>query len=128
MDFGGWKLPPYTPSMWWLPWCWTAAYIALSLAAYSVAVAGINDNSVCALRLYIWQIVCTLPLPLFFFRLDWQPAACVWAALTTLHATGLLSVFRRVRPIAYLIGLCYLLWIAFSVYWYLGLYLLNPPA
>lgn len=124
--YAGLVQPDWAPPGWVFAPVWTLLFTLMGVAAWLVwRDGGFRDNRV-ALSLYIAQLGCNALWSWLFFA--WQLGGLAFAdilLLWTLILATLLS-FWRVRPLAGLLMLPYLLWVAFAAALNFTLWQTNP--
>lgn len=120
------RQPPLSPPMWVFPVVWTLLFLMMGLACclvYSSDTASGRKRS--ALWVYGIQLAVNFIWPVLFFNGQlWLPAF-LWLLLLWAMILGTLLQFYRIRPLAGLLLLPYLVWVTFAGYLNFGIYLLN---
>jgi tryptophan-rich sensory protein len=119
------RKPAWTPPDWLFPIAWTALYLAMTVAAWRVAVSG-SPWAIPGLALWAWQIVMNALWSPIFFGLRRLGAALValsglWVAVV---ATSL--VFWRADPVAAALMVPYVIWVSYAGALNLALWRMNP--
>lgn len=120
--------PPLSPPGWLFPAVWTALYLLMGLASFTVCAVGKGSrDGRRALLLYGLQLVFNFLWSIWFFgqgrylfSFFWLLALWVLIGLTAL-------AFARVRPFAGWLLTPYLVWVSFAGYLNLAIYFLNRP-
>ena len=110
------RLPAFAPPAAVFGVIWTILYLLMGLAAYLVSRARgrSREDRRAVMALYAMTLVTGAMWSLIFFRFRLPVLGAVWCVLL-LCATALCSaVFRRIRPLAGLLMVPSLLWIAFA--------------
>ncbi len=105
--------PPWAPPGWLFPVVWPVLYLLMATAAWMVSRAG-GPGRDGALALYVVQLVANAAWTWLFFALrrgGWAMAE-VLVLLALVAATQV--AFYRVRPVAGVLLLPYLAWVAFA--------------
>ena len=124
---GTWYLsltrPPGTPPGWVFGPVWTLLYVLMGLAAWLVWQRRAHRR---ALRIWSWQLALTAAWTPVFFGLR-QTAPALLVILILLVAICLtIAAFARVRPVAALLLVPYLVWTCYATYLNAGFWWLNP--
>lgn len=120
------RQPPLTPPAWVFPAVWAVLYALMGAASYLVATANATPQMrYCALIAYGLTLLFNFVWPLLFFRLGFRLVAFVWLVMLFLLIILAASLFGRVRRLAGLLLIPYLLWTAFAGYLNFGVYWLN---
>ena len=120
------RQPPLSPPMWVFPVVWTLLFAMMGTASYLVytAQSGRGEKR-SALWVYGLQLLVNFGWPIFFFNLNWWLFAFFWLILLWAMILGVTVQFYRIRPVAGLLMIPYLAWVAFAGYLNFGIYLLN---
>lgn len=125
-EFSMLNQPPLSPPMWVFPVVWTILFAMMGLASYLVYVSETRPREKrMALILYGLQLLVNFGWPLFFFRLNWWLFAFFWLLLLWVMILDMTARFYRLRPLAGVLLIPYLAWVAFAGYLNFGIYLLN---
>lgn len=112
--YAGLAKPRWAPPGWIFGPVWTALYLLMGGAAWLVWRTAGWAGAAAALSLFLGQLVCNASWSWLFFA--WRRGAWAFAdvvLLLVLTAATLLA-FARVHPLAAVLLLPYLLWIAFA--------------
>jgi tryptophan-rich sensory protein len=118
--------PAFTPPGWVFAAVWPTLYVLLGLAVALIIDARGAAGRGLALLLFIVQLLGNFAWsPLFFAAHEISLALYLLVAILALSllAAGL---FSRIRPLAALLMLPYLLWLGFALYLNYGIDKLNP--
>lgn len=116
--------PALSPPPWVFPAVWTLLYILMGISAYMIYMTK-SPNKGTALKLYAIQLGMNFVWPLLFFGAQMYLLSFVWLVVLWLLVLLMVVAFYRIRPVAGLLQLPYLLWITFAGYLNLMIYLLN---
>ena len=118
--------PDWAPPAWLFGPVWTTLYLAMALAAWLVWRAGRLPAVRMALALYLVQLVFNALWSWLFF--GWKLGGLAFAEILLLWLLILatLVAFWRVRPLAGLLLVPYLLWVSFAVVLNYSVWQLNP--
>jgi len=125
-EFALLRQPPLSPPMWVFPAVWTALFLMMGLASYLVYTSGgRRGEKRSALWVYGLQLLVNFGWTIFFFNLSWWLFAFFWLILLWAMILAVTVQFHRVRPLAGLLMVPYLAWVAFAGYLNFGVYLLK---
>ncbi len=118
--------PPLLPPSWLFPVVWTILYALMGFSAYLISSSDANQtNKTKALAIYWIQLAVNFLWSIVFFRFEslWGAVAVI-LILLALIATMILS-FGKISPLAALINIPYLLWVAFATYLTIAVAVIN---
>ena len=120
------ELPPLAPPGWVFPVVRTLLCLLMGLSSY-LALRGRSPQQEkrSAAWLYLAQLAVSLIWPILFFRLGWRLFAFFWLMLLWLLALLTQNAFSRLSRTAGYLLLPQLLWVAFSGYLNLTVWMLN---
>lgn len=120
------ELPPLAPPGWVFPVVRTLLCLLMGLSSY-LALRGRapQQEKRSAAWLYLAQLAVSLIWPVLFFRLGWRLFAFFWLMLLWLLALLTQNAFSRLSRTAGYLLLPQLLWVAFSGYLNLTVWMLN---
>lgn len=120
------ELPPLAPPGWVFPVVRTLLCLLMGLSSY-LALRGRapQQEKRSAAWLYLAQLAVSLIWPILFFRLGWRLFAFFWLMLLWLLALLTQNAFSRLSRAAGYLLLPQLLWVAFSGYLNLTVWMLN---
>lgn len=120
------ELPPLAPPGWVFPVIRTLLCLLMGLSSY-LALRGRapQQEKRSAAWLYLAQLAVSLIWPILFFRLGWRLFAFFWLMLLWLLALLTQNAFSRLSRTAGYLLLPQLLWVAFSGYLNLTVWMLN---
>ena len=120
------ELPPLAPPGWVFPVVRTLLCLLMGLFSY-LALRGRapQQEKRSAAWLYLAQLAVSLIWPILFFRLGWRLFAFFWLMLLWLLALLTQNAFSRLSRTAGYLLLPQLLWVAFSGYLNLTVWMLN---
>lgn len=120
------ELPPLAPPGWVFPVVRTLLCLLIGLSSY-LALRGRapQQEKRSAAWLYLAQLAVSLIWPILFFRLGWRLFAFFWLMLLWLLALLTQNAFSRLSRTAGYLLLPQLLWVAFSGYLNLTVWMLN---
>ena len=123
-QFATFRQPPLSPPGWLFPVVWTILYTLMGISSYLVSQSDSPLKNT-ALRIYGIQLGVNFFWPILFFRLNAFLGAFFWILLLWILVLVMIVLFYKVKPIAGLLQIPYLLWITFAAYLNLAIYLLN---
>lgn len=126
--FGSLLKPPFMPPAWAFPTVWTLLYALMGVAVAMILAAPASSERRLALTLFGVQLALNYAWsPIFFVAHDIALGETVILAMlvVALAAAGL---FRRIRTVAGLLMLPYLLWLCFAFALNSSIDALNPGA
>ena len=120
------ELPPLAPPGWVFPVVRTLLCLLMGLSSY-LALRGRapQQEKRSAAWLYLAHLAVSLIWPILFFRLGWRLFAFFWLMLLWLLALLTQNAFSRLSRTAGYLLLPQLLWVAFSGYLNLTVWMLN---
>lgn len=120
------ELPPLAPPGWVFPVVRTLLCLLMGLSSYlALRVRAPQQEKRSAAWLYLAQLAVSLIWPILFFRLGWRLFAFFWLMLLWLLALLTQNAFSRLLRTAGYLLLPQLLWVAFSGYLNLTVWMLN---
>ena len=120
------ELPPLAPPGWVFPVVRTLRGLLMGLSSYlALRVRAPQQEKRSAAWLYLAQLAVSLIWPILFFRLGWRLFAFFWLMLLWLLALLTQNAFSRLSRTAGYLLLPQLLWVAFSGYLNLTVWMLN---
>lgn len=122
--FAALNSPPLAPPAALFPIVWTVLY---TLMAISITLV-ISKNSIQsqdAAKIYYLQLIVNFIWPILFFSLSLTTFSFVWLLLLIALVVVMIVRFYRVKPIAAILQIPYLLWLIFAAYLNLGYVVLN---
>lgn len=128
--FDSFAKPPLAPPAWLFPVAWTALYILMGVACYSVWVHR-TDREVTAgektffFVVYGVQLVFNFLWSIFFFNLGWHLFAFIWLIVLWLMIFALVIWGLKNRRTVMWLLLPYLLWCTFAGYLNIMIAILN---
>ncbi|MBE7043676.1 MAG: tryptophan-rich sensory protein [Ruminococcaceae bacterium] len=116
--------PPLSPPGWLFPVVWTILYTLMGISSYLIQQSDSPDKNT-ALRLYGIQLAVNFFWPILFFRFQAYLLSFFWILLLWVLIIVMIVQFYKIKPIAGLLQIPYLLWVTFATYLNLAIYLLN---
>ena len=120
--------PPFMPPVWAFPVAWTTLYALMGIAVAMVLAAPAGNERRIALTLLWVQLALNYAWsPIFFAAHDIKLGEIVILVMLVV-AVAAASLFRRIRTVAGLLMLPYLLWLCFAYALNSSIDALNPGA
>jgi len=118
--------PPLAPPPWLFGPVWTVLYAMMAIAAWLVWRSGGFRANRIALSLFLGQLALNVLWSWFFFA--WHRGALAFADIVLLWVliVATLISFWRVRPLAGILLIPYLLWVSFASVLNYSVWQLNP--
>lgn len=118
--------PPLSPPAWLFPVAWTILYIMMGLASYLIYTAetDANDRTV-ALAEYAIQLTMNFFWSIIFFNMEAYFIAFVWLIVMWSVVIICTVRFYRIRKLAGIMLIPYILWLTFAAYLNMGVYVLS---
>lgn len=116
--------PPLAPPGCAFPIVWTVLYILMGISAYLIYVSD-SEAAITALILYVFQLIVNFLWPILFFSFETRLFALLWIHLLWILVFEMVNTFREIYPLAAYLQFPYLIWLTFTVYLNLGVWLLN---
>ncbi len=118
--------PPLLPPSWLFPVVWVILYALMGISAYLVSRSGGEENEIRkALTIYWVQLALNFSWSIVFFRFE----QFIGAAVIILVLLGLIILmtikFYRLRPLAGLLNIPYIIWVAFASYLNIATAIIN---
>ena len=117
--------PPLSPPAILFPIVWTILYALMGISAARVSLSPDSLTRQRGLNLFIIQLVINFFWSLIFFNAGAYGFALLWLVLLILLVLWMMLEFRKTDPLAALLQIPYLLWLAFAAYLNYGVWLLN---
>ncbi|MFT5113441.1 MAG: benzodiazapine receptor [Parasphingorhabdus sp.] len=124
--YGQLTQPVWAPPGWLFGPVWTLLYIMMAIAAWLVWCNGGFRNNAAALILFFVQLVLNAVWSWLFFA--WQLGALSFIDIVMLWLSIVVTItyFWKVRPLAGILLLPYLLWVSFASCLNYSIWQLNP--
>ncbi|MDO4565350.1 MAG: TspO/MBR family protein [Clostridia bacterium] len=117
--------PWFAPPSWLFPIAWTILYTLMGISSAMIYLSAQSKERTEALWLYAAQLFVNFWWPLFFFMWGLRLFAFVWILLLIALVIGMITRFYRIKPVAGLLQLPYLLWLLFASALNLSIFALN---
>jgi len=117
--------PPLSPPSWVFPVVWVLLFALMGIGGARVARATASSPRTRGLFLFLLQLAFNFFWSILFFGLQAFGPAFVWLVVLWLLIWAMIRVFRQVDPLAGMLQVPYLLWVAFAGYLNLGVWVLN---
>lgn len=118
--------PPLLPPSWLFPVVWTVLYAVMGFSAYLIYSSEANQSDKTkALKIYWAQLAVNFLWSIVFFRFEalWLAVAVILVLLALI--VMMIAEFRKISPLAALINIPYLLWVAFATYLTIAIVVIN---
>ncbi len=125
--YGQIEQPSLAPPGWLFPVVWGILYVLMGISAalvYTNKTAGQQEKS-SALKVYALQLIVNFFWSIIFFNLRNYLFAFFWLVLLWVLIIIMIVKFYKIKPLAGLLQVPYLLWVTFAGYLNLMIYLLN---
>ncbi len=116
--------PPLSPPAIVFPIVWSILYVLMGISAYLIWDTQ-DPARTRALTLYGVQLAVNFIWPLLFFNAQLYWFSFAWLVLLWILVLWMVLLFYRIRPVAGLLQIPYLIWLSFAAYLNLGVALLN---
>ena len=117
--------PPLSPPAILFPIVWTILYALMGIGAARISVTPDAPEQNRGLNLFIAQLIINFFWSLIFFNARAYGFALLWLILLFVLVLWMTLEFRKTDPLAALLQVPYLLWLAFAAYLNYGVWLLN---
>ena len=105
--------PPFAPPAVVFPIVWTVLYLLMGVSAKLIGDTASGDKAA-ALAVYYLQLIVNFFWPILFFNKQAFFVSFWWLVLLWILVLVMVVRFYRIRPIAGLLQLPYLLWVTFA--------------
>ncbi len=125
--YGSITQPALAPPAWLFPVVWTVLYVLMGISStivYTDKNASPKEKA-SAIKVYALQLIVNFFWSLIFFNLRNYLFAFIWLILLWVLILIMIVKFYKIRPVAGLLQIPYLLWVTFAGYLNLMIYLLN---
>lgn len=119
------KKSPLMPPGFVFPIAWTILYVLMGIGM-ALVWGEEGERRKQALALWIAQLAMNFTWSLIFFNAQNYLFALVWLVVLWLLILAMTLVFYRSRPVAGLLQIPYLIWVAFAGYLNYAIWQLNP--
>ena len=117
--------PPLSPPAIVFPIVWTILYGLMGIGAARVSMTPDSTERSRGLNLFVAQLIVNFFWSLIFFNARAYGFALLWLILLFILVLWMTLVFRKTDPLAALLQIPYLLWLAFAAYLNYGVWILN---
>lgn len=117
--------PPLSPPAILFPIVWTILYSLMGIGAARISVTPDSPERNRSLNLFIAQLIINFFWSLIFFNARAYDFALLWLILLFVLVLWMTLEFRKTDPLAALLQVPYLLWLAFAAYLNYGVWMLN---
>ncbi len=116
--------PAWTPPQWLFPVMWTSLYILMGISAAMIFGTTHPDRGR-ALLLFLVQLVVNGLWSLFFFGNQWLFFSFLWIVLLWILVYFMIVTFYKIKPLAGLLQIPYLIWLTIALALNLSIWLMN---
>ena len=118
--------PPLLPPSWLFPVVWTVLYAVMGFSAYLIYSSDANQSDKTkALKIYWAQLAVNFLWSIVFFRFEALCLAVAVILVLLALIVMMIAEFRKISPLAALINIPYLLWVAFATYLTIAIAVIN---
>lgn len=109
--------PPLLPPAWLFPVVWVILYALMGISAYLVSRSEDEEDEIRkALTVYWVQLAFNFSWSIVFFRFEQFIAAAVIILILLILIIIMTVKFYKLRPLAGLLNIPYIIWVAFASY------------
>ena len=116
--------PKLSPPPTAFPIVWTILFVLMGVSAYLIYISNDTGRKE-ALRTYGFQLIVNAIWPILFFNCQIYLISFIWLLLLWFAIISMIILFCRIRPLAGILQIPYLLWVTFAGYLNFMIYLLN---
>lgn len=119
--------PPLAPPSILFPIVWTVLYILMGISSAMIYLEKENNPKEVssAMFVYVFSLFLNFFWSIIFFNMQAFLFAFIWLIILWFTILVMIIKFYRIKPIAGLIQIPYLLWVTFAGYLNFAIYLLN---
>ena len=117
--------PPLSPPGWVFPVVWSILYALMGIGAARIYQSPPAKARSLGLNLFVAQLVVNFFWSPIFFNAQAFGLAFFWLLLLWGLVLGMITIFRKVDPLAAMLQIPYLVWLTFAAYLNLGVWYLN---
>lgn len=116
--------PPLSPPSILFPIVWSILYLLMGISSYFIYI---SDSPIkgSALSVYAVQLAVNFIWPILFFNLQNYLLSFIWLVLLWVLVLLMIILFCKIKPLAGILQIPYLVWITFAGYLNLAIYFLN---
>lgn len=126
--YGTLAKPAWTPPDWMFPVVWTSLYSLMALSAWLVWLKRRSVPVKAALRVFWIQLWFNAFWSYWFFYCQRVDLAFFWIGILWMLILAMIFFFWRVRPLAALMNVPYVLWVSYAVALNLEIWRVNAQA
>ena len=123
--YAGLNKPSWTPPPWVFAPVWSVLYLSMAIAAWLVWVRRGLPGTKLALRLFVAQLALNALWSWIFFGLQQPGWAAIEIAILWVAIAMTVAAFAKVRVLAAILLVPYLLWVSYAVSLNLGIWRMN---
>ena len=125
-DFEAVAKPSFSPPGFLFPIVWTILYILMGISSYLVCVNKTDKKFVDkACKLYYLQLIVNVLWTPIFFRFKLYFLAFIWVLLLIFLVIYMIVKFYKIKPVAGLLQVPYLLWLIFASILNFSIFMMN---
>ena len=125
-DFERVNKPSFSPPGFLFPIVWTILYILMGISSYLVCVNKTDKKFVDrACVIYVLQLIVNVLWTPIFFRFKLYFVAFLWILLLIALVVFMIIKFYKIKPLAGLLQVPYLLWLIFASILNFSIFMLN---
>ena len=125
-DFETVNKPSFSPPGFLFPIVWTILYILMGISSYLVCVNKTDKKFVDrACIIYVLQLIVNVLWTPIFFRFKLYFVAFLWILLLIALVVFMIIKFYKIKPLAGLLQVPYLLWLIFASILNFSIFMLN---
>ena len=125
-DFETVNKPSFSPPGFLFPIVWTILYILMGISSYLVCVNKTDKKFVDrACVIYVLQLIVNVLWTPIFFRFKLYFVAFLWILLLIALVVFMIIKFYKIKPLAGLLQVPYLLWLIFASILNFSIFMLN---
>ena len=118
--------PALSPPGFLFPIVWTILYVLMGIASYLVVTSNATPKQILsALTYYGIQLAINFFWSIFFFNFEWYLFSFLWLLFLWVMIVNTIISFYEISKLSAYLLVPYLLWVTFSGYLNLSIYLLN---
>ena len=125
-DFNNVQKPVLTPPAITFPIVWTILYVLMGISSYLICCNKTDQKFIFSACIsYILQLIVNAIWPLIFFRFNLYFIAFLWLILLIILVINMIIKFYKLKPLAAILQIPYVIWLIFAGYLNLAIYFLN---
>ena len=117
--------PSFSPPDWIFGPVWTTLYILMGISFYLIWTQPVSKRPNSAILIYLLQLTLNFAWSFIFFYLQQMGFALIEIILLWILIATMIIQFYKIKPIASLLNIPYLLWVSFATILNAAYYILN---